>query len=100
MFRKSFPFDATESKSLQMGYSNGVCHRSLIKRSVLNNDQMLNTFNSQNNSLCSSEENASQGTCARQTVLISPSGNSALSNECSSCPPRRESEMSERVCCR
>lgn len=79
----------------------GVSRRSLIMTNILNNNQSLSA--SRNNSFCArpSSGGISHGAHAKRIaqLLLSPTGSLLRSsNECSACPPRRESTISETVC--
>lgn len=68
---------------------------------ILNNNRSLSA--SRNNSFCArpSSANINHGAQARRIaqLLLSPMGSSLPStNDCSTCPPRRESTISETVC--
>jgi len=65
---------------------------------ILNNNRSLS--NSRNNSFCVRPAGINHGAHARRIaqILLSPTGSKLPSNECVSCQ-RRESTLSEMVCC-
>lgn len=78
-----------------------VGRNSFLMASILNNNRSLNT--SRNSSFCARPTgNINQGANARRIaqLLLSPTGNALPSGDCSNCPPRRESTISETVCLR
>lgn len=76
-----------------------MCKRSSIMTNILNNNQSLSA--SRNNSFCTRASiGTTQATHAKRIaqLLLGPTGSLLPSNDCSSCPPRRESTISEMVC--
>jgi hypothetical protein len=96
---QSFCCDDLECKNPQhQNLPMGACKRSFIMTNILNNNPSLNS--SRNNSICTRANSISQGAHAKRIaqLLLSPTGSLFPSNDCSSCPPRRESTISEMVC--
>jgi hypothetical protein len=102
MFPQSFCCDDLECKNVQhQNLPQGACRRSYIMSNLLNNNQSLSA--SRNNSFSvrpSSGPTINHGAHARRIaqLLLSPTGSLLPSSECSNCPPRRESTISETVC--
>lgn len=100
--RQSVCCDDLECKNPQhQNLPPGVCRRSLIMTNILNNNRSLSA--SRNNSFCArpSSGGINHGAHAKRIaqLLLSPTGSSLhSSNDCSMCPPRRESTISETVC--
>lgn len=100
--RQSVCCDDLECKNPQhQNLPQGVCRRNLIMTNILNNNRSLSA--SRNNSFCArpSSGGINHGAHAKRIaqLLLSPTGSSLhSSNDCSMCPPRRESTISETVC--
>lgn len=97
---KSFCCDELECKNPQhQNLPLGACKRSFIMTNILNNNRSLSA--SRNSSFCTRPSGGiNHGAHAKRIaqLLLSPTGSLLPSNDCSSCPPRRESTISETVC--
>lgn len=98
---QSFCCDDSECKNRQhQNCLHAACRRNLIMANILNNSESLNA--SRNNSFCVRQGSGiNHGAHAKRIaqLLLSPTGGSSIPTyECTSCPPRRESTISESVC--
>lgn len=97
---QSFCCDDLECKNPQhQNLPNGACKRSFIRTNILNSNRSLSA--SRNNSFCTrTSSGINHGAHAKRIaqLLLSPTGSLLPASDCSSCPPRRESTLSEMVC--
>ncbi|CRK96265.1 CLUMA_CG009689, isoform B [Clunio marinus] len=95
---QSFCCEDLECKNAQHQNFPAACRRSYIMSNILNNNNNRSRNPSRNGSFCHRPSIAiNHGIHARRIaqLLLSPTGSSLPSNECTSCPPRRESTISE-----